>query len=124
VIGYFLCPYKRSLIIPRQRYCAMNDFHAQIRADGGAWSESEVAGNQAVVKISASASLLAIIAATPGFTVPTRLEMETLIATGRVEGRWDPLTETIVLDGVVRACKPLATLDAEVRDTDDAVRVR
>ena len=45
----------------------MNDFTALIRADGGDWSESEVLGGYAVVKVRASAATLTIIAAEPGF---------------------------------------------------------
>ena len=122
-VAYFLCPYKRSLIMERARYCVMDDFTRQIRAEGGDWSESEVADNQAVVKVRASAALLSVIGATPGFTTPTRQVMETLIAAGRLKPRWDRATETIILDGPVQASKPLAVLDAEVRDRD-AVRVR
>ena len=112
--GYILCPYKRSTRIERLRYCAMDDFTRQIRAEGGNWVESEVAGDQAIVKVRASAALLTVIANTPGFTIPTRQEMDTLIAAGRNTPRWDRLTETIVLDGALVSCKPLAELDRQV----------
>lgn len=77
-VGWFLCPYKVGSS-PRDRYCAMNDFTAAIWADNGYpqgnvpgspefWSETEVLGNHAIVKVRASAPLLATIAAEPGFT--------------------------------------------------------
>jgi hypothetical protein len=68
MIAWFIVPYKRRSdpgeII---RYCAMDDFTTQINADGGSWSESEVLGDQAVVKVNASAGTLTTIAGTAGF---------------------------------------------------------
>jgi hypothetical protein len=67
-IGWFFCPYKRRQ--PRSRptrYCAMDDFAAQITADGGAWTEAECLGNHAVVKVRASAASLQTIAGTAGY---------------------------------------------------------
>lgn len=63
--AWFLTVYKIS---PRKmwgrpvRYCAMDDFTPKIYAEKGSWSETEVLGNYAVVKVSASAPLLAEIA--------------------------------------------------------------
>lgn len=55
------------------RYCAMNDFNAQIFGDGGDWSEVEHLGNAALVKVRASDATLALIGAEPGFfPIPTR----------------------------------------------------
>lgn len=55
------------------RYCAMDDFTAQIRADGGDWSEVEHLGNAALVKVRASDATLAAIGATAGFfAIPAR----------------------------------------------------
>lgn len=68
---WFLCPYKRDTVqfsTSPVRYCAMNDFTTLIKADGGAWSETEVLGNHAIVKVLANATTLATIAAAPGFT--------------------------------------------------------
>jgi hypothetical protein len=67
-IGWFICPYKRKPDPTRMiRYCAMDDFTAQIRADGGNWSETEVLGDCAVVKVNASNATLNAVAGTPGF---------------------------------------------------------
>ena len=67
-IAFFLCPYKRS---PRTdkpiRFCAMNDFTTIIEADGGRWSETEILGDRAIVKVNALAATLTIIAGTPTF---------------------------------------------------------
>jgi len=68
VIAWYLCPYKRDTETQSvRRYCAMNDFTAQIKADGGNWSETEVLGDQAIVKVSASAATLTTIGNTAGF---------------------------------------------------------
>ena len=68
-MAWFLVPYKRRADGSKPiRYCAMDDFTAQIVADGGTWSESEVLGNMAVVKVQASSTTLSAIAATAGFT--------------------------------------------------------
>ena len=67
-VAWFICSYN---VIPdavrHKRYCAMDDFTAQIVADGGAWAESEVLGNYAIVKVRASADTLTTIAGTTGF---------------------------------------------------------
>ncbi len=66
--GLFLAPYKRRLPAPApSRYCAMDDFTAQIRASGGRWAETEILGNVCLVKVRASSTLLTTIAATSGF---------------------------------------------------------
>jgi len=67
-VGWFIVPYKRDLLdTSPTRYCAMGDFTDVIRADGGAWSETEVLGNRAVVKVRASDMTLTTIALAPGF---------------------------------------------------------
>lgn len=66
---WFICPYKRRIgdDIP-SRYCAMDDFTPQIiQTDGGYWSETEVLGNRAIVKVKAEPSTIATIAGTAGF---------------------------------------------------------
>lgn len=67
-VAWFICPYKIKIVGGRQlRYCAMSDFHSQIVADGGAWAESEVLGNVAIVKVRALEATLEIINAATGF---------------------------------------------------------
>lgn len=66
-IAWFICTYKRSPGRMPGRYCAMDDFTSTIYADGGAWSETEVLGNYALVKVRASDVTLQTIAADPGF---------------------------------------------------------
>ena len=65
-VAWFFAPYKRRDMggIPG-RYCAMDDFTTQIRADGGSWSEAECLGNQAVVKVRASQVTLDAINSVP-----------------------------------------------------------
>jgi hypothetical protein len=45
----------------------MDDFTADIVADGGSWSETEILGNHAIVKVNAAPATLATINAEPGF---------------------------------------------------------
>lgn len=71
-IAWFICGYKRKdrqmgSMVRRCRYCQMDDFTSQIVSDGGSWSEAEVLGGYAVVKVSASDSTLSTIAGTAGF---------------------------------------------------------
>lgn len=70
-IAWFICLYKRRISVfgahVAIRYTAMDDFTLNIGADGGVWSETEVLGNQAVVKVRASVATFATIAATAGF---------------------------------------------------------
>jgi hypothetical protein len=68
-IGWFIVPYKRKLIADRPtRYCAMDDFTQQIiYQDGGNWSETEVLGNHAIVKVNAAVATLQAINAAAGF---------------------------------------------------------
>lgn len=67
-VGWFVAPYKRrpdpnGRII---RYVVVDDLTAQIRADGGHWTEAQVLGNQAIVKVRASAQTLQDIDDLPG----------------------------------------------------------
>ena len=68
-IGWFIIPYKRRPTEqePRTRYPAIDDYTADIKAEGGQWAETEVLGNCCIVKVRASDSLLGIIAAVVGF---------------------------------------------------------
>lgn len=54
----------------------MDDFTAQVLADGGAWTEAEVLGDCAIVKVRASAATLTAIAGAQGIQrIPlTRLD--------------------------------------------------
>ena len=68
-IAWFIASYKRrdtGLGHPG-RYCAMDDFTQTILAGGGVWSETEVLGDQALVKVLATDSTLTTIAGTTGF---------------------------------------------------------
>ena len=73
-IAWFICGYKTKSNRPKMRYCAMDDFTRLIFSEGGSWSESEVLGGYAIVKVKASVTTLATIADTPGYH--------------RIEGHW------------------------------------
>lgn len=96
-VAWFVAPYKRVPTAKPLRYCAMNDFTAQIRADGGDWREIEGLGNRCLVKVRASAATLSAITAAPGMTrLPlTRLDarLSALSATQRTALR------QLLLDG-------------------------
>lgn len=67
-VAWYIAPYKpRTGAQMPTRYCAMDDFTAQIFGDGGTWTESEVLGNRAIVKVRASAGTLTSINAAQGF---------------------------------------------------------
>lgn len=67
-LAWFICPYKRRAGERRPtRYCAMDDYTLNIVADGGAWSETEILGDHAIVKVRAAATTLTTIAAASGF---------------------------------------------------------
>jgi hypothetical protein len=66
--AWFICSYKRRTnTVKPVRYCAMDDFTPQIYGDGGKWSETEVLGNRAIVKVNASLSTLQAITSDPNF---------------------------------------------------------
>ena len=68
--AWFLCPMSHIIGphgLNNGRECAMNQFTASIFADGGNWREIEVLGDQAIVKVQASAGTLTAIAGTATF---------------------------------------------------------
>ena len=70
-MAWFIAPYKRDapqMGFPNsvRRYCAIRDFDAQIRADGGSWRAVEILGDRAIAKVNASSTTLSAIAAAPG----------------------------------------------------------
>lgn len=68
-VGWFLAPYVRRAGARRPtRYVVVDDLTAAIRADGGDWTETEVLGDHAIVKVRASAATLNLVAAIPGVT--------------------------------------------------------
>ena len=68
MIGWYIAPYKR-LVHPRRviRYCAMDDHTGVIRLYEGAWAESEILGNVAVVNVRSRAAVLDFLDGQPGF---------------------------------------------------------
>lgn len=78
-LSWFICQYKLKAGpggLLNTRYCAMDDFTPQIVADGGAWSETEVLGGYAVVKVRAAASTLTTIGNATGYTrIPNHVNL-------------------------------------------------
>lgn len=69
-IAWFICGYtvmESKPGIHSVRFCSMRAFDTQIWADGGAWAESEVVNNSAVVKVRASVATITAIGNTQGF---------------------------------------------------------
>jgi hypothetical protein len=75
--AWFICGFKQWFR-PNSRICTMNDFTAQINADGGAWSASEILGGYALVKVRANANTLTTIAGTTGFQQRTAIKNKIL----------------------------------------------
>lgn len=117
--AWFLCPYKEDLDPnnPR-RVCAMDDFTALITADGGAWRETEILGNRAIVKVRATPATLATIAAAPGVRrIPlARLDdpLSTLTPAQRTAIRNEILNAGYTVEEVTAALPNLTT--ATLRD--------
>jgi hypothetical protein len=62
-VGWFLVPYKRRPDVFRVvRYVAIDDLTPAIIADGGVWSEVEVLGQHAIVKVRAASGTLQDVA--------------------------------------------------------------
>lgn len=58
-IGWYIAPYNRRDRGDRVgRYCAMDDFTAEIYGAGGQWTETEILGNRAIVKVRATTEIL------------------------------------------------------------------
>ena len=66
-MAFYLCPMRRLDTHLPGRACAMIDFDAQIRDDGGSWDSIEVLGNVALVKVNALPATLTAINAATGF---------------------------------------------------------
>lgn len=68
MIGWFIIPYAtRTIGGVLVRYCKIDDFTSQIVAAGGHWSESEVLGDCAIVKVRAPQAGIDQLDAQPGF---------------------------------------------------------
>lgn len=81
-IAWIICPYKRrksGFGIPYNgspiRYCAMDDFTKLIYEEGGDWSESEILGDHAIVKIRAGWKTIEKISAETGFTKLPKVDL-------------------------------------------------
>lgn len=70
-VGWYIVPYKRDTSPGTPgpvRYCAMNDYTQQIiYTYNGNWSETEILGNRAIVKVRAPAQVLEFLDTVPGF---------------------------------------------------------
>jgi hypothetical protein len=137
----------------------MDDFTAQIKADGGRWAETEILGDRAIVKVNASPATLTTIANTATFrripltllndplsslstAVQNAIRQEVLdagytlaevnarfpniasatlgdvlrfMATRRLSTRYDRGTDTIILDGAIKPCRSVDSVDSEVQ---------
>lgn len=80
-VAWFIVPY--IAFTWRQvndgRVCSMDEYTAAILADAGAWAETEVLGNHAIVKVRASDTTLSTLAADVRFQrIPVALLDDTL----------------------------------------------
>lgn len=99
-LAWFIAPYARRNpgLVPAERYCQINDFAAQIVADGGTWDETEILGNVALVKVRASATTLTAINNTAGFLrVPNHVELSDTLGDLTAGQRTAILNEALAL---------------------------
>jgi hypothetical protein len=61
-VAWYVVPYTLHPVLPRTRYPAIDDYTAQIKAAGGTWSETEILGNQCLVKVRGPVALLQALA--------------------------------------------------------------
>jgi hypothetical protein len=120
--GWFVCQYKIFETKPGMangRYCAMDDFTAQITADGGTWSESEVLGSYAIVKVRASAATLTTINGTTGFIrIPNHVNLSDTL------GDLTPAKKTAILNKLQDMGYTLAEIQAVLPDDWTSVTLR
>jgi uncharacterized membrane protein (UPF0136 family) len=101
--AWFVCEYKIRPDVRPIRYCAMDDFTSTIEADGGAWSESEVLGGYAVVKVRAAAATLTSIGGTVGYyRIPSFTHL-TDVLTGLTAGQRTAIQNRILAMGYTQA---------------------
>ena len=95
----------------------MDKYTKDIYASGGQWSETEVEGNRAIVKIDTIKPIidkldLEFIRLPDDFM--TNLLAQQTYFKPRRKPRYDEKTDEIVLDGDIIQPKPLETLDSEI----------
>ena len=125
ITTWFLCPYKGAMAprpIPGSRYCAMDDFTSDIVAAGGEWSEAEIDGDQAIVRVRAPSALLASIG-----IVYRRLSetgARALWTPTRSKPGWDAVDQRIIFQPTKQqACKTLDHIMLEVPETRPSVEL-
>lgn len=58
-VGWYIVNYERKVDQPLPtRYCAIDDYTAEIQGYGGWWTETEILGNRAIVKVRARPAVL------------------------------------------------------------------
>ncbi len=67
-LAWFLAPYKTHPTRLNTRYVSVDDLTPVIHGEGGGWTETEVLGQHAIVKVRATPATLALVAALPGVT--------------------------------------------------------
>jgi hypothetical protein len=98
-LAWFIAPMKVGTdTVGDFRYCAVADFNAQIFADGGVWSEAEILGGAAIVKVRASAATLTTINAAAGFLrFPNHVDLTDTLGDLTVNQRQALLNEALAL---------------------------
>ena len=113
--AYYLNTFGRKTDSRPMRALPLNDgFYQELAAENGAMAWTEIAGNQAIVRVRASTRLLDDMA-----LVATRLtETQALTAftSTRLKPRYDVGTDTIVLDGIAVATTPFVSIVDRVPD--------
>lgn len=118
MIAWYIVPYKRENN-PNQviRYCAIDDHTPEIVASGGKWSETEIDGDKAIVKVKTSEEVLAKLDTEYKRIKETKgvKDVEKLMTATRKKPRYDKIADKIIFDGEEVPCKPIEEVDREVQ---------
>ena len=114
MIAWYLCEYKRKIgAIRPTRYCAMDDFTKQIYPSGS-WSETEIDGNKAIVKVNTTVEIHKDLRKVFK-KYKDKIQAISEYTTTRKKPRYDEATDTIVCDGIDVPTKSLDKVDKEIK---------
>jgi len=124
VIAWYICPYKlrpeKGIDGMPTRYCAMDDFTKVIMAEKGDWSEAEIEGDCAIVKVRASEDTIKLLDEEfQRLPADKPVEIRTLLGvscTRRLDPEYDARTDKVTMTGAVHAARTLESVDKAVPD--------
>ena len=122
IFAWYIAPYKlraeRFFNGCPIRYCAMDDFTKQIIKEKGSWVETEVEGDRAIVKVSASEKVLAeldkVFERLPDDFMTNTIS-KTAYFKPRIKPRYDKEKDKIIFDGEAVAPVSLSVIDTKIK---------